>query len=108
MSGTLPPWIAQWLGVHLPSGADGASWQLDSAWHWAPWATVALIVAAIAWTIALYARESTSARRSYRSLLIALRLVATGLSLAMQAQWATAIRITSSPTLVPIIDRSAS
>ena len=50
MSGRLPAWLAEWLGVRVPSTADGATWQLDSAWSWAPWATLLLMLAAILWT----------------------------------------------------------
>ena len=67
MSGPLPPWFAQWLGIDLPAAGDGATWQLDSAWHWAPWATVVLVVVGIVWTIVLYARETSAAHGAYRS-----------------------------------------
>ena len=47
MSGQLPGWLAERLGVSVPSTADGATWQLDSAWNWAPWATDLLIIVAV-------------------------------------------------------------
>ena len=46
-----------------PRPATRATWQLDSAWSWAPWATLLLVLAAIVWTVMLYARESSSAGR---------------------------------------------
>ena len=69
MSGTLPTWLADWLDVSPASNADAATWQFDSAWDWAPWATLLLVLGAIAWTVALYARESAIAGRGYRALL---------------------------------------
>lgn len=108
MSGYLPHWLAEWLGVPAGTAADGASWQLDSAWSWAPWATLLLVLAAILFTSLLYARESTSAGRAYRALLTTLRLAAIGLVLIMLAQWAIAVRLTGPPAVALIIDRSAS
>ena len=91
MSGRLPSWLAERLGVSVPSSADGATWQLDSAWSWAPWATLLLVIAAVLWTVMLYARESSGAGRPYRALLTTLRIVAIGLLLIMLAQWAIAL-----------------
>jgi hypothetical protein len=104
----MPTWLADWLGITAFSEAEGATWQFDSAWYWAPWATLLLVLAAIAWTIALYVRESATASRGYRALLIGLRLVAIALVLVMLAQWALALRLTGPPTLALVIDRSAS
>lgn len=108
MSGRLPSWLAERLGVSLPSNADGATWQLYSAWSWAPWATLLLLIVAVVWTVMLYARESSGARRPYRALLTALRLAAIALLLIMLAQWAIALRVTGPPAVALVIDRSAS
>ncbi len=108
MSGRLPAWLADWLGVPVPSNAETATWQLDSRWSWAPWATLLLVIVAIAWTISLYARESGSASRMYRTALAALRLVAIGLVLVMLAQWALALWLTGPPSIALVIDHSAS
>ena len=98
MSGRLPAWFADWLGVPVPSNADTATWQLDSRWSWAPWATLLLVLVAIAWTVSLYARESGSASRTYRTALAALRLAAIGLVLVMLAHWALALWLTGPPS----------
>jgi hypothetical protein len=108
MSGRVPSWLADWLGVSTPSNADAATWQLDTAWRWAPWVTVLLVIAAVAWTVFVYTRESTTAGRRYRTLLVTLRLIAVGLVLIMIAQWALALRLTGPPAIVLLIDRSAS
>ena len=68
MTGRLPTWLADWLGVDLPAAGDAASWRLDSTWHWPPWATVLLILAVILWTAMLYTREASTAGRRYRAL----------------------------------------
>ena len=108
MSGRLPAWLADWLGVPVPSNADTAIWQLDTRWSWAPWATLLLVLIAIAWTVSLYARESGSASRIYRAALVALRLAAIGLVLVMLAQWALALWLTGPPSIALVIDHSAS
>ena len=108
MTGRLPAWLAEWLGVTAPSNADAATWQLDSRWSWAPWATLLLVILAIAWTVSLYARESGSASRLYRAVLVALRLTAFGLVLVMLAQWALALWLTGPPSIALVIDHSAS
>lgn len=108
MSGRLPAWVANWLGVSIPTDADSATWQLDLRWSWAPWATLLLVLIAIAWTVLLYARESGSAGRTYRAALVLLRLGAMGVVLVMIAQWALALWLTGPPAVALVIDRSAS
>jgi hypothetical protein len=104
----MPSAVADWLGLKLPTGSDGVTWQLDSAWHWAPWATLLLVIVAIAWTAVLYARESSSVNRPYRVFLAALRLTALAILLVILAQWAIIVRITGPPAIAVVIDRSAS
>jgi hypothetical protein len=108
MNGRMPQWLAESLGVPTGTAADGATWQLDSAWTWAPWATLLLLLVAVLFTSLLYARESSSAGRAYRTLLTTLRLTAMGLVLIMLAQWAIAVRLTGPPAIALVIDRSAS
>jgi uncharacterized membrane protein len=108
MSGRLPAWLSEWVGVSAPTNADGATWQFDSKWSWAPWATLLLVLIAVGWTIALYSRESGNAGRAYRSVLVALRLAALAIVLIMLAQWAIAFLLTGPPSLALVIDRSAS
>ncbi|MEX2316093.1 MAG: VWA domain-containing protein [Pirellulales bacterium] len=108
MSRRLPGWLADWLGLPVPQGGDGATWQLDSAWTWAPWVTLLVVMLATVWTVVLYRREQTAAGRFFRSLLVALRLTAIATLLVMLAQWALAIRLTGPPPIAIVIDRSAS
>ncbi len=108
MSAPLPAWLADWLGVRSSINADAATCQLDSAWNWPPWATVLLLLAAVSFTILLYAREASGAGRGYRAFLIALRLIAVALVLVMLAQLALALRLTGPAAIVLVIDRSAS
>lgn len=108
MTGRLLTWLAEWLGAPLPTAADAVTWQLDSAWNWAPWATVLLLLAAILWTVWLYTHESSAAERWYRAILVALRLAALALVLVMLAEWALALRLTGPPAIALVIDRSAS
>jgi hypothetical protein len=108
MNGRLPAWLAEWLGVELPTSSDVATWQLDSSWRVPPWATLVVVVAAVLWTVMLYMREASAASRAYRALLVALRVTAIAILLIMLAQWVLALRLTGPPSLAVIIDRSAS
>jgi hypothetical protein len=108
MSGKLPAWLADWLGVASHSSAGTIEWQLTSRWAWMPWATLLLVVAAIVWTFAVYARESSSASRSYRVLMATLRIFAIALLLVMLAQWAFTLRVSGPPAIALVIDNSAS
>lgn len=108
MSGRLPAWLSDWFSVSAPTNADGAVWQLDSKWSWAPWATLLLVLIAVGWTIALYSRESGNAGRAYRSILAALRLAVLAIVLIMLAQWAISFLLTGPPALALVIDHSAS
>ncbi len=107
MSGQVPAWLADWLGLPVSAGGD-ATWQFDSAWTWAAWATLLLVVFAVAWTVGLYVREPSAAGRCYRGLLAALRLLAVASLLVMIAQLALVIRLNGPPPIVLVIDRSAS
>jgi hypothetical protein len=108
MKGELPPWLADWLNIAPHDAADGATWRVDSAWIWPPWATLLLLLGAASFTAILYFRESGSAGRGYRVLLTLLRCAAIALVLVMLAQWALAVRLTGPPVIVLMIDRSAS
>jgi hypothetical protein len=108
MSGRLPGWLAEWLGLDAASDADGVVWQLDSAWTWAPWATLLIVLLFIAWTVVLYGREQSTAGRLYRGLLVFLRLAAFAALLVMLAQWVLAVRRTGPPPIVLVVDHSAS
>jgi hypothetical protein len=108
MSGRVPTWIADWIGASAASGVDAATWQLDSSWRWTPWATVLLAIAATAWIVFLYARESTAASPRYRAVLAGLRLIVIAVVLVMIAQWALALRLTGPPAIAVLVDRSAS
>jgi hypothetical protein len=101
-------WFAQWLGLDVSASGEGATWQLDSAWTWAPWVTLVAVALAVAWTVTLYSREQSAAGRAYRGLLVALRLFALAALLIMLAQWAVAVRLTGPPAIAVIFDRSAS
>jgi hypothetical protein len=108
MNGQLPKWLSDWLGLGATGKTDGATWQLDSVWSWAPWVTLLTVLAAIMWTVALYAREQTAAGRFYRGVLAALRLTALAALAVMLAQWTLAIRLTGPPPIALVMDRSAS
>src|SRR3954454_22882482 len=83
MTGQLPAWLADWLGISMPSNTDDLQWELISQWGWAPRATLLLCVLAIVWTFTFYAREANGPGRAYRMMLATLRVLAIGLLLVM-------------------------
>jgi hypothetical protein len=107
MSGQIPDWLAARLGLGAPPG-EGVVWQLDTAWTWAPWATLLVVVLLAAWTILLYRREQSAAGSFYRGVLICLRLVAVTVILVMLAQLVLAVRRTGPPPIAIVIDHSSS
>ncbi len=108
MSGILPTWLEQWLGVEPVSPGEGTVWSLETTWSWAPWATLLLVLAAVAWFTFLYARESTTAGRALKALLITLRLALVGIILLMIAEITLSLRRTGLPTVAVLVDDSAS
>ena len=50
-------------------GSGGTSaWQLETAWSWAPWATLLLVAFCVGWVAYFYARESPTASPGLRAL----------------------------------------
>jgi hypothetical protein len=108
MSGTLPNWLADWFGIEPGTAGDAATWRLDVAWPWPPWATVLLVLAAVAWVNLVYLRETSSAGQWYRALLASLRLAAVAILLLMLSEAALLLERTGPPALAVVVDRSAS
>ncbi len=44
MSGILPAWLEQWLGVAPASPGEGTVWSLENTWNWAPWVTLLFLL----------------------------------------------------------------
>lgn len=108
MSGSVPTWLTEWLGVPAGAGDEGASWRIDLAWPWPPWATVLLLLAAITWVAFCYVHESSTAGTRVRALLATLRLAAVALLLVMLTQATLTLGRTGPPTMALVVDRSAS
>ena len=109
MSGTLPNWLADWLGVERSGGGDAATWQLDLAWPWPPWATVLLGARRRRRGSACsIGTKSAPPGGGYRALLAALRLTAIALVLMMLTQATLTLQRTGPPAIALVIDRSAS
>ena len=108
MSGILPSWLQRLLGVEATNPGEGISWSLDSSWTWAPWVTLLFAVFAVVWVLYFYARESAVASRGYRALLVAMRLGLILLVTLMIAELMVSLRRTGLPTVVVLVDESAS
>ena len=90
-------------------GSGGTSaWQLETAWSWAPWATLLLVAFCVGWVAYFYARESPTASPGLRALLASMRIMAIGLVMMMIAELALSVEQTGRPSLVLIVDESAS
>ncbi|MEX0679011.1 MAG: VWA domain-containing protein [Pirellulales bacterium] len=108
MSGTLPQWLARWLGVEAASPGEGTIWSLENTWSWAPWATLVFAIVAVGWVVYFYAREGTAASRAMRGLLVALRLALVAIVVFMIAEFTLSLRRTGLPTVAILVDDSAS
>ena len=58
MTGRLPDWLAHWVGAEPSSAGEGATFRVDFAWPFPPWATLLLVMGAVACVVAVYAYES--------------------------------------------------
>ncbi len=108
MSGILPNWLEEWLGVTPASPGEGTLWSLENTWSWAPWATLLLVLFTVGWVVFFYARESTTAGRAVKALLVVLRLALIGIVLLMIAELTLSLRRTGLPTVAVMVDDSAS
>jgi hypothetical protein len=108
MNGILPNWLERALGVEPASPGEGTVWSLDNTWSWAPWATLLLVLFAIGWVVFFYARETTTAGRLTKALLVTLRLGCIGIVLLMIAEITLSLRRTGLPTVAVLVDDSAS
>jgi uncharacterized membrane protein len=108
MSGILPAWLEQWLGVAPASPGEGTVWSLENTWNWAPWATLLFLLFVIGWVVFFYSRETTTAGRLVKSLLITMRLALIGVVLLMIAEITLSMRRTGLPTVAVVVDDSGS
>ena len=108
MNGTLPDWLAQWLGVEAASPGEGTVWSLENTWSWAPWATLVFAMCAVGFVTYCYAREGTATGRMLRGLLVALRLGLVAIVIFMIAEFTLSLRRTGLPTVAILVDDSAS
>ena len=102
----MPIWLQHWFAIQSP-GQDIAG-DLDHSWPWATWFTILFAAAAVAFVSLVYATEPGSAGRRMRTFLGMLRLASITVLLAMIAQWALSLNRMGQPTVVLLIDDSAS
>ncbi len=108
MSGILPDWIEQWLGVEAAGPGQGTIWSLENTWSWAPWATLLFAMFAVGWVTYFYAREGTAAGRLAKAVLVTVRLALIAIVAFMIAEFTLALRRTGLPTVAIVVDDSAS
>jgi hypothetical protein len=108
MNGIVPNWLEKWLGIEAASPGEGTTWSLENTWSWAPWATLLLAMFAVGWVVYFYARESSTAGRIVKSLLVMLRLALVAIVVFMIAEFTLSLRRTGLPTVAIVIDDSAS
>jgi hypothetical protein len=108
MSGTLPTWLEQWLGIPAAGSGEGTAWSLDDAWPWAAWVTVSFLLVAAAWIFYWYQRETATKGRLFRGMLAGLRLTLVALLLVMLAGYVLSLSRTGLAYLVVVVDDSAS
>jgi hypothetical protein len=108
MSSPLPTWLQHWLGLESAGGGNDLAWGVQHSWPWPSWFTLIFVVTVAAFVSFVYSREPGSARRFTRIVLAGLRLSCICLVLFMLAQWMLTLTRTGLPSLVIMIDDSAS
>lgn len=108
MSGALPTWLEEWLGLPTAGPGQGTAWSLESSWGWAPWITLLFAVFAVAWVGWFYSHEGPTAGRVARATLASLRLLLVLLVALMLAELMVSLRRTGLPTVVVLVDDSLS
>lgn len=108
MTGSLPHWLEQILGVDTTAAGEGTAWGLDHSWAWPSWLLLLFIAGSVLLIGTLYWLESGSAGRTARLLLAGLRLSAIGLLLLMIAEWVLTLHRTGLPFVVVLVDDSQS
>jgi uncharacterized membrane protein len=108
MSGVLPAWLEQWLGIQAAGSGEGTVWSLENTWSWAPWVTLLAAMFIVGLVVFVYSRENAPAGRLLRAVLAAARLGAIGVVILMLAELTLSLRRTGLPTVAVLVDDSAS
>lgn len=108
MNTPLPAWIEHLVGIESADAGEGTAWSLDSAWSWAPWITVLLVMFVLGFVVWNYSREGGEAGPRLRAFLIATRLSLFAIVLFMIAEIVLSLERTGLPYVVVAIDDSAS
>ncbi len=103
--------VANSCGLGLIAAATGSGegtvWSLETTWSWAPWITLLFALFAALWVGFIYARERPGSR-GYRALLAILRMAIVAVVVLMIAEITLSLRRTGLPTVVVLVDDSAS
>ncbi|HEX3654232.1 MAG TPA: VWA domain-containing protein [Pirellulales bacterium] len=108
MSGVVPKWLEQWLGVESAGSGEGTLWTLRDGWSLAPWITLLTVGACLALVISCYLREAGSASRGFRLALAGIRCLLVGLLFFMLAEFLLSLERTGLPYVVVLVDDSLS
>ncbi|NMC19063.1 MAG: hypothetical protein GYA33_01475 [Thermogutta sp.] len=103
----VPFWLQRWIGAGTSPG-EGVAVKLNAHWPWPVWVTIVAVLVLFVFVIRLYRREEGEISPAGRAGLIAIRLAAAAVVLAMLGQWSLTIERTGLPTLALVCDDSAS
>ncbi|HEY5311641.1 MAG TPA: vWA domain-containing protein, partial [Pirellulales bacterium] len=108
MSGVVPKWLEQLLGVESAGSGEGTLWTLRNSWALPPWITLLSVGGCLALVVFCYLREAGSASRGYRLALAAVRSLLVGLLFFMLAEFLLSLERTGLPYVVVMVDDSLS
>jgi hypothetical protein len=102
----------RYLGVPPVDPGQGTEWSFSWRWPWGSWlpagVALLLVLAAVAWVVAIYLRDARSVPLRRRLVLIALRLAAIGCVLFFLTELKLSVDRTGLPVIVVLLDDSES
>lgn len=101
-------WLDRLLGGNQTAQGEGIESTIVHTWPWPFWVTLLVLIGATLLVVSVYWREKIAAARSWRFVLIGLRLALIGLVVFMLYGWMRHRHRTDLPDAVVIIDDSAS
>jgi len=95
-------------GKESTEAGEGLQTTISHTWPFAPWVTLLVVMGALAWIVAIYLRERSSASALWNVLLISIRTALVLIVVFMMYGWMRNQHKTDLPDIVVVVDDSES